>query len=58
MLPKIERNKKLVKLRQKKWTWGQIAKEFNISRPRALEIYREQTAVDKTPNKVLDTPNT
>ena len=57
MKEKVQRNKKLVKLRKTgKWSWGKLAEEFNISRPRALEIYREQT-VDKPLTKVLDTPN-
>ncbi len=41
---KQARNKKLVKLRKAnpvKWTWGTLAQEFNISRPRAVKIFQE-----------------
>lgn len=40
---KTERNKDLIKRRKKnpkKWTWGQLAEHFGISRATALQIYQ------------------
>lgn len=52
---KKERNKRLVKLRQQnpgKWTWGELAKEFNIARPTAVKIFNRATH-EETVDKVL-----
>jgi len=45
---KKERNKRLVKLRQKnpnKWTFGALSSEFNIKRPTAYKIYKRYTKI-------------
>ncbi len=45
---KKERNKKLVKLRNqdpKKWTFEALAREFNIKKPTAYQVF--QRTIDK-----------
>lgn len=49
---KIERNKRLAKLRSKGWTFEALAKEFNIKRPTAYKIFKRYDK-NKTVDKVL-----
>lgn len=44
--PKKERNKRIVKLRlkdPKKWSYGNLAKEFNISKITAYTVVQRET---------------
>ncbi len=49
---KLERNKRLAKLRSKGWTFQALAKEFNIKRPTAYKIFKRYNK-DKAVDKVL-----
>ncbi len=52
---KIERNKKLVRLRDKLgWSFSKIGREFNISKVRAHEVYHREK---QTLTQPIDTLN-
>jgi len=58
---KSERNKRLIKLRiedPKKWTFDRLAKEFNIKRPTAYQVFeRHKTEVLALGDKSIPIPS-
>lgn len=50
MKKKVERNKKLVELRDKQhWSWRALARSFKIKHPTAIKIYnRDKRDVDNS----------